>query len=407
MKVKRFPLLMLLSGLLCLNAGARATADNTTGDVLVQLQQNANLQQILSYYGVTIKAKSAAPNTFVLTPPMKLDPATLASWMSVDTRVAAAAPNYVTCAAEFAVKPTNQWTSVFDGSNGPTFYTAQLAVSQVNYNQAARWANGSGVMVAILDTGISTRNPLLAAQTATGWNFVDGNSNADDCPYNLDDDGDGVPDEAVGHGTMLAGLVARFAPHATLLPVRVLNSEGHGTLANVVDGINYAVARGARVINLSFGFSQNIPLLTSTLDNARKKGVLIVVAAGNTNSTVAQAPAGYAGALTVAGVDGNNQKASFSSYGPYVDVCAPAVNITSTFWDGRYATWSGTSFAAPIVSAQAALLFSSEPGSKADDVAKAIINSSHSVNAWNPLYINMLGKKNQGLIDFDASFDEL
>lgn len=410
MKAQRFRLLLLLCGLMgagLTGTASGASADDTTGDVVVQLQQNAGLQQFLSYYGVTFKSLSATANTYVLKSKVKLDPSVLAAAMNMDTRVAAVAPNYLTCAAEFQVRPTPQWTSVFDGDGGPGFYTNQYAVTQVNYNHTPQWANGSGTIVAILDTGISLRHPFLIAQTLAGWNFVDGNSDTDDRPYNLDADGDGLMDEAAGHGTMIAGLVSRFAPQTSLLPVRVLNSDGTGTLANVIDGVNYAVARGAKVISLSFGFSQNSKLLTSTLDNARKKGVLVVVAAGNANSTTLPFPAGSPNVLTVAGVDGNNQKATFSNYGKAVNVCAPAVNITSAFWDGHYASWSGTSFAAPIVAAQAALLFSSEPGIKSDDVRKAIIESSRNLNSWNPLYLNLLGGKDGGLIDFDASFDEL
>lgn len=408
MKVPRFRLLLSLCGLI--GIGLAGTAPNAnaddTGDVLVQLQQNVNVQQFASAFNAFIKAKTATANTFVLTPKIKISPSVLAAAMSIDTRVASAAPNYIGDAVELAVRTAPQWTAVFDGGDGLNFYANQYAVAQVNYNRAAQWANGSGVIVAVLDTGISVRPAGLAAQTLTGWNFVDGNSDTDDRPYNLDSDGNGVVDEGAGHGTMIAGLVTRFAPRVSLLPVRVLNSDGRGTLANVVDGVNYAVARGAKVLSLSFGFSQNSTLLTNTLANARKKGVLVVCAAGNANSAILLMPAGTPGGLTVAGVDGNNQKASFSNYGKGIDVCAPAVNVTSTYWDGRYASWSGTSFAAPIVAAQAALLFSSASNLNPDAVRNAIIESSHNLNTWNPLYLNLLGGKDGGLIDFDASFSK-
>ena len=409
MKVPRFRLLLSLCGLIGVGLAGTAPKANAddTGDVLVQLQQNINVQQFAGAFSAIIKTKTATANTFVLTPKIKISPSVLAAAMSIDTRVASATANYIGDAVELAVRTAPQWTAVFDGSDGLNFYANQYAITQVNYNHAAQWANGGGVIVAVLDTGISRRHASLAAQTLPGWNFVDGNSDSDDRPYNLDADGNGVVDEGVGHGTMIAGLVARFAPGASLLPVRVLNSDGRGTLANVVDGVNYAVAKGAKVLSLSLGFSQSSKLLTGALDNARKRGVLVVCAAGNANSATLLMPAGTPGGLTVAGVDGNNQKASFSNYGKGIDVCAPAVNITSAYWDGRYASWSGTSFAAPIVAAQAALLFSSASGLKPDDVRNAIIESSHNLNAWNPLYLNLLGSKDGGLIDFDASFSEL
>ncbi len=408
MKAQRFRLLLLLCGLIGSGLAGTASGANAddTGDVLVQLQQNANVQQFATAYGVVAQA-AATPNTYVLKSKTKTDPKTLAATMSADTRVASATANYIGYAVELQARTSPQWIAVFDAGAGFNFYTGQYAVGQVDYNYSAQYVTGSGVIVAVLDTGISLRHAFLAAQTLPGWNFVDANSDTDDRPYNLDSDGNGLVDEGVGHGTMIAGLIARFAPKASLLPVRVLNSDGRGTLANVVDGVNYAVAKGAKVISLSFGFNQNSPLLQAALDNARKKGALVVAAAGNANSTTLLMPAGTPNVLTVAGVDGNNQKASFSNYGKGVSVCAPAVNITSTYWDGRYATWSGTSFAAPIVAAQAALLFSCSPGLKPDDARNAIIESSHNLNAWNSQYLNLLGGKDGGLIDFDASFLEL
>src|SRR5262249_53018753 len=145
----------------------------------------------------------------------------------------------------------DQLTSTFDGSGGPKAYQGQTGVAQVNFNGAAQLADGSGVTVAILDTGISLRSTLVAPQVLPGKNSLDGNTNTDDAPPGLDYNGNGVVDEAAGHGTMIAGIVLRFAPKAQLLPVKVLNSDGYGTLWAATEGIRYAVAQRARVLNLS------------------------------------------------------------------------------------------------------------------------------------------------------------
>src|SRR5439155_25877103 len=100
--------------------------------------------------------------------------------------------------------------------------------------------------VAILDTGISTRNPALGAQVEKGWNYLNNHSNPDDVPAGIDSDQDGVPDEAASHGTFVAGIVFRFAPRANLMPIKVLDSDGHGTLWAAVEGVRGAVARGAK-----------------------------------------------------------------------------------------------------------------------------------------------------------------
>jgi thermitase len=202
---------------------------------------------------------------------------------------------------------------------------------------------------------------------------------------------------------MVSGIVARFAPGAQIMPVRVLNSDGVGTLWTIVEGLKYAVANHAQVINLSLSFARNSGVLTNAVNDAWAAGAIVVCAAGNRNSQVPIFPAGNSHVITVAGLDAMNAKASFSNFGATVDVCAPAVKVVSTYWDGSYMAWSGTSFSAPMAAAEAALLVALTPGQSPNAIKQTIIATSHSVNSFNPDYFNLLGKCGAGLIDFDAA----
>ncbi len=399
--------LSLLFGLLAWTSAARA-ADYLPGEVLVQVQPKTNIRQLLHDHHAQLIAHSAYTDTVRLSVNPKQNLKTIIAKMRKDVRVLSVEPNYVLGAAEFNRQgPSMQWTSTFNGEDGPTAYQGQPSIGQVNYGPAAQRFDGTGVRVAILDTGISLRPTTLAPQVLAGWNFVDNNADTDDRPFGLDFNRNGLPDEAVGHGTMVAGLILRFAPRAQLLPVKVLNSDGWGTLWAACEGIRYALADGAQVLNLSLGFRHNSGLLTRAISDAADSGAIIVTSAGNDNSHVPWFPAGNPRALTVAALNADNTKAAFSNFGAVVDLCAPGVEIVSTFWDGRYAAWSGTSFAAPIVSAEATLLLSTSPAQNPDTVWARMLNTSHSVNAWNPKYRNKLGKHGTGLIDMDAALTGL
>ncbi|HTE16859.1 MAG TPA: S8 family serine peptidase, partial [Armatimonadota bacterium] len=134
-----------------------------------------------------------------------------------------------------------------------------------------------------------------------------------------------------------------------------------------------------------------------------KKGVLIVASAGNDDTDRKQYPAAFSFTVTVAALAPDNTKASFSNYGSGVDVCAPGVDVVSTFWDGSYVQWSGTSFAAGIISGVAAVVASHAPRLKVDEVARAIIRSGRSVDAENPQYRGKLGPSDGGLVDVTAA----
>ena len=384
-----------------LTAGA---SDRVPGQLVVQLRPHSSVVALSKAYGLRVLATSSFSNLVLLGAGNNTNLASLAARVARDARVLSASPNWTARSQDGSATPSttpikDQWVIGSDGTDGITFYDSQPALGQINYGPISQRYSGAGVTVAILDTGISNQNPNLVAPVAPGWNYIDNNSNTNDVPANLTTYQAGTSDHVAGHGTMVAGLVARYAPGATLLPVKVLNSDGQGSLWTVTQGISFAMSKHAKVFNLSFGMTQPSTVLDKAIAAAVNGGAVIVTSAGNLNSSAPQYPASNPNVITVGGLNGDNTKSGFSNYGSSVAVDAPSVGLISTFWDGRFAAWSGTSFSAPIVSAEAALLFSQ--GATSLSVKSRIRNTSHSVDSANPAYQGQLGKSNQGLIDFD------
>ena len=244
--------------------------------------------------------------------------------------------------------------------------------------------HGEGVIVALLDTGVDTAHPDLAANIIGGWNFVDDNDNITD----LD-----------GHGTMVCGVVAAVAnngigvagvaPNVTIMPLKVLSESG-GTLFDLSSAITYAANHGANVIGMSLGGnSSRIPMaLESAINYAYQKGCVLVAAAGNDGSNELFYPAAYDNVIAVSAIDENNTKASFSNYGDYIDFCAPGVNILTTWTNGTYAYGSGTSFAAPFVTGVVALMLSKYPSLAPENVTATLRAEAEDLGdaGWDQFY---------------------
>ncbi len=247
------------------------------------------------------------------------------------------------------------------------YWSYQWALPKIEAPKAWELSRGSpSVIIAILDTGVDYNHPDLKAKVLTGIDkdFV---NNDDDA---MDDH---------GHGTHVAGIaaaatnnskgVAGVCPECKILPVKVLNSVGGGTDDILVEGIRYAVERGARVINLSLGGENCSLTLANAINAAFDQGVLIVAASGNNGSKTSMAyPARSPRVVSVGAVDQNDVETTFSQRDETLDLLAPGDNILSTRIDGNYASMSGTSMAAPHVAGVAGLLWSRNPNWKNTEV---------------------------------------
>ena len=306
--------------------------------------------------------------------------------MRNDSRIEYAEPNLLGEAPEASGYEIGAWAG-YDPAPGMD----QYANEHLDLPLARELSTGSGMVVAVLDTGVQLDHPALAPHLVAGYDFVDNDTMPADEGNGLDDDGDELVDETVGHGTHVAGIVLLVAPESQIMPLRVLNSDGVGSVFDVAEAMIYATDQGAQVINMSLGTSLQSGVLQEAADYARSAGVMIVAAAGNLNSTEPQYPAADEGVIAVAAVDEQRLKTSFSNYGSWVDLSAPGESIYSTFPADGYGWWSGTSMATPFVSGQIALLRSLAPWLTLAEMEGQMMDKVQNLDELNPDYAGQLG----------------
>jgi serine protease len=259
-------------------------------------------------------------------------------------------------------------------ASNDTYRNQQWGLDRVGAEKAWSKATGSGITIAVVDSGVDLQHEDLKGKLVTGRNFIEDGS---------------PPQDDDGHGTHVAGIaaavvnngkgVAGVAPKAKIMPIRVLQRDGDtasGSIEDITAGVHWAVDHGAKVVNLSVSEAGLIKIITggslaSAVNYAWSKGAIPVVTAGNNGVF----PSGYRGvnAIVVTATTRNDQMASYASaVGPSAQwgIAAPggsgagdgSDNILATYWvDGsknRYAYLAGTSMAAPFVSGAAALLLS-------------------------------------------------
>jgi len=249
--------------------------------------------------------------------------------------------------------------------------TLPWGVDRIDAELVHPTTKGSGINVAVIDTGIDTTHPDLDGNYAGGYDFV-----------NKDSD----PQDDNGHGTHCAGIIAAedndigvigVAPEASLYALKVLDARGGGSYSDVIAAIQWAVDHSMRIASMSLGGSFYSEALETACKNAYEAGVLLVAAAGNSGNRSGKGdnvtyPARFDSVIAVAATDTRNRRASWSSTGPAVELAAPGVNIYSTLLNGRYGTMSGTSMACPHVSGAAALVMAAHPGLPADGVRQQL-----------------------------------
>lgn len=269
------------------------------------------------------------------------------------------------------------------------WYLKDQKLESVWSNEGYGNTAGEGVVVAVIDTGVDYNHEDLQDNIWTNSAEVSGTTGADDDNNGYVDDVHGInlidpnetPMDDHGHGTHVAGIIAMennnvggvgIAYKSKIMPIKAGGSDGTFYSSDIAKGIEYAYKNGADVINMSFGSSAHSALIENALQDAFGSCVL-VAAAGNESAPTADFPLGgvniypaaYSYVIGVMAYDENNKFASFSNW-DYIpnanaeyEVVAPGVNIYSTLPNGRYTTWNGTSMAAPMVSAEAAILRSS------------------------------------------------
>lgn len=250
-------------------------------------------------------------------------------------------------------------TRSFYGGRSANDYQGQASAGALKLPAAHSISTGQGITVAVIDTGVDTDHPALAGRLVPGWNFLTDSNNTDDIAQSVDTSGNGVPDEFVGHGTMIAGMIHLVAPDAKIMPIVALDSDGETTSFTVIKAIYYAIDKRVHVINLSLGTSLITRDLEGAIDEASDHWITVCASAGNLGpSGVPQYPAAFpeSDSVAVAGSDWNNQVASFSNIGEHITVGAPGIDVIGTFPGGGYQIAEGTSFSAAFASGTAALI---------------------------------------------------
>lgn len=230
---------------------------------------------------------------------------------------------------------------------------------------------GLGVRAYVIDTGVLASHSDFSGRVSTGWSTLDNTTNTTDCN---------------GHGTHVAGTISGttfgVAKSATIVPVRVLDCAGSGSMSGVIAGVDWAISNHQAgvpaVANLSLGGGASTTLDTA-IQSLTNDGVTVVVAAGNSSADACtSSPARAASAITVAATDATDTQASFSNFGSCVDLYGPGVNITSAWYTSPTATanLSGTSMASPHAAGVAVSLLSQNPTWTPTQVTSAVLGNA-------------------------------
>jgi subtilisin family serine protease len=224
------------------------------------------------------------------------------------------------------------------------------ALAQINFDKVAAGQIATRqIKVAIIDSGLSPNQTYLWNKVKNSVNFVEPGTAAYDISHSTDTNGDGVLDGAVGHGTMVAGIIDQLAPKSKFTIVRIADSDGIGTAWRLIKGLAYAVTSGCELANLSMGSLNDLPAMSDVMDWCEEKNLLVVAAMGNNGVEAAAYPARISKVIAVGGLNPDNTKAAFSNFDGKCDLSAPATGIISQWHTGEIGIWSGTSFSAPMV----------------------------------------------------------
>ncbi len=260
-------------------------------------------------------------------------------------------------------------------------YTNQWHLPKISAPAAWPTSVGSNdVIIAIIDSGVDSTHPDLAEKLVAGWNFYNNNDNTSD---------------VFGHGTSVAGSAAAAANNSIgiasvawgceIMPLRVSATNGFASVYKIAEALTWAADHGARVANISYAASA-VATVTAAAEYFQSRGGVVIISAGNTGGVDTNPDNPYA--LTVSATSSDDNLASFSTRGSFIDVAAPGVGVYSTLRGGSYGSVSGTSFSAPIVAGLAGLVLSTNPALDGTQVQEVIKESADDLGnpGWDDNY---------------------
>jgi serine protease len=388
--------LALLGTLGVLGISGAARAAPVPNEIVIDLrddttdQDERELEAMLGGLDLRLNSVHAEDERIFIAETSATGMESLLSRIEGDPRIESAEPNYY---YEALLVP-----------NDPK-WEAQWSFRMVDAPNAWELATGKGVTVAVIDTGVAYENHkrFRTVEDLRGTGFVKG--------YDFVNDSDHANDDH-GHGTHVAGTIAQttnngvgvagLAHEAKIMPLKVLNKSGFGTAADIADAIRFAADEGAQVINMSLGGGPRSLVMQSAVAYARKKGLVVVCAAGNTGRGRVEYPAAYPGSFAISSVGPTKELAFYSSYGKEIAVAAPGGDkrkgdqggiLQNTIeprkvdqTDG-YLYFQGTSMAAPHAAGIAALVLSAGV-TDASDVERILKETAADAGAkgWDERY---------------------
>ncbi len=347
-------------------------------------QQAEHLKQ---YDATVIKTIEGINYTIIKVPPGQEN--AIIEKMKSDTLIEKALPDYTSHATFIPNDENYQLQYMFKNTGQIINNTPGVVGADIKAEEAWEVTKGTGVKVAILDSGIDATHPDLAGKVVAQRVFVSSTMDPDITDRN-------------GHGTHVAGIIAAntnnstgvagTCPECQLIIGKVVVSDASGNAtgatSDIVSGMTWAADQGAKVINLSLRStsSQTQPLYQEGVNYAISKGAVVVAATGNDASSMVTWPAGNEGVVSVSATDNSDKIAPFSNYGSYVKVAAPGVFIASTFPTTpnakrvlNYGYSSGTSMSSPVVAGVAALVWASPFGTSNTTVINRIYTTADKI----------------------------
>lgn len=295
--------------------------------------------------------------------------------LRADPRVLDVEPNYQVKAAGVRLNRLPMLLNLSTLASNDPLFNLQWGLQRVKGPLAWQFAKGNTVRISVIDSGIDLTHPDLRARIVKGFNFVNPGA---------------PPRDDFWHGTHVSGIaaavqgnhigIAGTAVNVNIMPLKILDENGEGTVEDLAKAILYAARHGARVVNMSLGTlteNNRCPqILQDQVNNAHSQGVLLVAAAGNQGGTDPFFPAACSNVVAVTSSGFQDSLSFFDNTGSWIDITAPGEDIISTLPGGAYDFASGTSMATAFVAGASAMVWSRNPSLQPDDIERILERSA-------------------------------